>query len=376
MQNIRFQKPRVKSCYYIFPLKNNHLQVGVTHGHAFSISDEGGRISYLLGLLNGERTLAQITGAFRRRYGEIKQQEIEDILSQLDKHSLIEDAALIPPVSLSSQELQRYQNQLAFFLMFTKNGLSKYDVQARLKNSAVTLIGLGGGGSHILISLAAMGVGKIVGVDFDKVERKNLNRQILYTENEVGKLKTDVATRRVKEINPHVKFEAVNMRVDSLPKARRVIKNTDFVICTADGPVYTLYEVVNRACVERGVPWISFGAVEATGIVGPLIVPGKTACYQCIIDEKKRKNPDYLKNIDYIRRHEKRLDTTLTYPSFLPLFSYCGSLVVLETTKLLTGFVKPTLYGKIYSIDFATMKPTTESFERDFKCAICRDVKT
>jgi molybdopterin/thiamine biosynthesis adenylyltransferase len=365
------KKPRIKAPYFVLPQNNKSVQIGVTFGHAHLIEDDEGILNTLIGLMDGKRTSDQIFDILSVKFPHLKMSDIERALLKLEKCGLLEDNAPEPPRELNHIERERYKNQLAFFSMFANSGKTKYHFQQSLKNSTITLVGLGGGGSNILISLASMGIGKIIAVEFDRVELKNLNRQILYTENDVGELKTRVAAKRIKEINPFVKFEIMKLRVDSLSKARQITQNTDFVICTADGPIYKLYKIVNKACVEAKVPWISFGTVETTGIVGPLVVPGTTGCYECMINEKLQENPDYLKNIDYIMEREEELEAKYTYPSLIPIFSICSGLVVLEVVKHLTQFASPYLYNKVYVTDFAAMDTHFDSFNRISNCTVC-----
>ncbi|MFZ8794241.1 MAG: HesA/MoeB/ThiF family protein, partial [Acidilobaceae archaeon] len=85
--------------------------------------------------------------------------------------------------------------------------------QLRLLETSVAVVGLGGLGSLVSLYLAALGVGKLVIVDYDVVGVENLNRQILYTTDDVGKPKALVAERRLRELNPLVEVEARNVKI-------------------------------------------------------------------------------------------------------------------------------------------------------------------
>jgi len=85
--------------------------------------------------------------------------------------------------------------------------------QVKLLESKVAVVGLGGLGSLVSMYLAALGVGKLIVVDYDEVGVENLNRQILYTTDDIGKSKATVAGERLKALNPLVEVEARNARI-------------------------------------------------------------------------------------------------------------------------------------------------------------------
>ncbi len=105
-------------------------------------------------------------------------------------------------------------------------------IKKRLKNSTIGIAGLGGLGSNAAISLARAGVGKIVLVDFDKVEEKNLSRQYYFLD-QVGKLKVEALKENIKKINPETKVETYNMRLKK-GSMEQPFKDVDLVIESLD----------------------------------------------------------------------------------------------------------------------------------------------
>ncbi len=149
--------------------------------------------------------------------------------------------------------------------------------QGKLKNAGVCLVGVGGLGSTIAVLLASMGVGCLRLVDMDVVEISNLQRQHLYSMNDVGYPKVEAATARLRRMNPFIEVEPVPMAVTPR-NAMRLVDDVDVVVDGLDrmAPRYSL----NRACVERGIPLV-YGAV-ITGIGNATtIIPGETACLEC-----------------------------------------------------------------------------------------------
>src|SRR5512139_553586 len=107
---------------------------------------------------------------------------------------------------LSHQEMERYQRQM---LLFGEKG------QLALKDSSVIIAGAGGLGSPVAYYLAVAGVGHIRIVDHDRVERSNLNRQILHRETDIGALKADSAREKLTQINPDILIDARGTTIDA-----------------------------------------------------------------------------------------------------------------------------------------------------------------
>ena len=126
---------------------------------------------------------------------------------------------------------------------------------SRLQNAAVMVVGLGAVGSYALEALARSGIGRLVLVDFDVFDESNINRQILALTSTVGQKKTEVARRRVLDINPDCIVETRDMFVnaDTLPQLLDI--PVDFVVDAIDAlnPKCCLME----ALYERGIPFIS-----------------------------------------------------------------------------------------------------------------------
>ena len=86
--------------------------------------------------------------------------------------------------------------------------------QKKIKSSSVLVVGAGGLGSPVLLYLAAAGIGKIGIIDDDKVDLTNLQRQIIHSTSSVGELKVESAKRRINQINPEIKIEIFDERLN------------------------------------------------------------------------------------------------------------------------------------------------------------------
>ena len=141
--------------------------------------------------------------------------------------------------TFSKEELERYSRHL-IIPEFNING------QRKLKDSKVLVIGSGGLGSPLLLYLTAAGVGTIGIVDFDVVDASNLQRQVLFGIDDVGKPKVEAAKKRLQSLNPHITINTYNTMFTS-ENALDIIKDYDVVADGTDN--FPTRYLVNDACV-------------------------------------------------------------------------------------------------------------------------------
>lgn len=157
--------------------------------------------------------------------------------------------------------------------------------QLRLLDSAVLVVGAGGIGSPAAFYLAAAGVGRLGIVDHDRVERSNLQRQILHTDARVGTPKVDSARERLLALNPSLDVEAHALRLDS-SNVERLLDGYDLVIDGSDN--FATRYLVNDACVKLGLPNVHGAVFRFEGQVSvfwPAAPNTAGPCYRCIYPE-------------------------------------------------------------------------------------------
>ena len=175
---------------------------------------------------------------------------------------------------LSRAEVERYSRQLVLPEVGTAG-------QLRLKASSVLVVGVGGLGIPAAVYLAAAGVGTIGLVDNDIVEKSNLHRQTIYSEEDVGNPKAKVASQRLGSVNPHVKVEPHNLKLDS-SNAMEVLAGYDVVLdCTDNFPARYL---INDACVLLGKPDVYASIFRFDGQAS-VFDAKKGPCYRCLFPE-------------------------------------------------------------------------------------------
>lgn len=107
-------------------------------------------------------------------------------------------------------------------------------VHAKVKNAVVGIAGLGGLGSNVAVSLARLGIGKLILVDFDRVEPSNLNRQQYFTRH-IGIKKTKALKELIKEINPFVEIETRDIFLDK-DNVLDCFKDVEIIVEAFDNP--------------------------------------------------------------------------------------------------------------------------------------------
>lgn len=173
-------------------------------------------------------------------------------------------------VQLSSY-FWRYSRQIAL-------GDIGSEGQEKLRDSSVVVVGLGGLGSQVAMSLAASGVGRLRLVDFDVVSIADLHRQLVYCEDDVGLAKAEAAARRVSKMNGGIVVEPFCEYL-SEENAASVVGDVDLVVDCTDS--FGAKYVLNRACARLRKPLVFGSAIQEYGNVA-LFEPWGEVCLECL----------------------------------------------------------------------------------------------
>ena len=316
--------------------------------------DEAARA--LLAALDGSRT----TDELEREFG---QDRVHDAIRALSGASLLEDAA--DDERLPLRERVRYDRQLRYFGDLASGDTPVSEYQRRLREARVVVLGVGGLGTWASYALACCGVGELVLVDGDRVEESNLNRQILYAERDLGRLKVEVAAEALGAFDSACRLTAVPRRLGSEAEVGDVVHGADFVVNGADWPALDIERWVNSACFRARVPSITMSHSPPVARVGPMYVPGRTGCFACQEATYREAHPLYDELVEQ-RRGRPSPGATLG-----PVCAFVGGQVALEALHHLTGLVTPASLGTAYVYDLRTMTVTTESVPRLDECTVC-----
>jgi adenylyltransferase/sulfurtransferase len=246
-------------------------------------------------------------------------------------------------ITFSKEELERYSRHL-IIPEFNIEG------QKKLKQARVLVVGTGGLGAPLLLYLTAAGVGTIGIVDFDVVDQSNLQRQVLFTTADVGKSKAEAAKARLTALNPHIRFEVFNTRLDST-NALDIISQFDVVADGTDN--FPTRYLVNDACVL---------AHKVNVFASIFRFEGQASVFNYLQADGTR-GPNY-----------RDLFPTPPPPGLVPscaeggvlgvLPGILGSLQANEVIKVISGVGEP-LTGRLFQFDAADFKTRIFKISKD-----------
>ena len=211
--------------------------------------------------------------------------------------------------------------------------------QQRLAESKVMVIGAGALGNEVLKNLALIGVGRIIIVDYDKIEAANLSRAVLFRPEHYGRFKAEVAAEQLKLLNPDVEVDAYVGDV-MMDVGLGVYRRMDVVIGCLDNREARM--AVNKACWRVSRPWIDGGLNTLDGLVR-VFEPPAGPCYECTMSTR-----DYeLLNIRYSCPPGSTMTGNL--PTTPTAASIIAGMQVQEAVKLLHGLKVESGSGRYYS---------------------------
>jgi sulfur-carrier protein adenylyltransferase/sulfurtransferase len=246
--------------------------------------------------------------------------------------------------TLSNEEILRYSRHL----IMPEVGMGG---QLKLKRARVLLVGTGGLGAPLGLYLAAAGVGTIGVVDFDKIDFTNLQRQIMFSNTDVGRPKIQAAADRLGALNPDIRIERYETQLTS-DNALDILRDYDIVVDGTDN--FPTRYLVNDACVLLGKPNVYGSIFRFEGQASIFGYPDGP-CYRCLYPEPPP-------------------------PGLVPscaeggvlgvLPGIIGSIQAMETLKLIIGKGEP-LVGRLLLFDALGMKFRELKLRKNPECPLC-----
>lgn len=244
---------------------------------------------------------------------------------------------------------------------------------SNLSDKKIAIIGVGGIGSNLATILCTAGVGELLLVDDDSVERTNLTRQYLFKENDIGNRKVDVAKVSLEEKNPNVVIRTLQTQVDSKKSLADIFEEVDLSVISADSSS-KIMSMANEAAVETGKPFMPAGYQDTVGVVGPFFVPSdrNSTCLTCA-QRTVHNNDDYSMDASKLEDYEV-LTASYQAPSFGPLNLMVAATSANEVIRyLLTGSSK--LINSRANLMLSKVEVEIEEYKRDKNCPDCANRK-
>jgi len=242
---------------------------------------------------------------------------------------------------LTHMERERYRRQLML------RGFTP-DHQRWLRNSTALVAGIGGLGGTAALYLAAAGVGRLILVHSGNLTLSNMNRQILMKNGQVGKSRVAQAKKTIQEMNPDVDIEVRDERItdDNIGLLLRPAK-----IVLSARPNFNERRILNRACIEAGVPMVEAAMNGMEGYIFN-VIPRVAACLHCVYPED---DPSW---------------EELGFPVLGAVSGMLGCMMAIEAIKLLTGYGKP-LFSEMLVFNTLDMEFRKVKIPRDNHCQVC-----
>lgn len=225
-----------------------------------------------------------------------------------------------------------------------------FEKQLMLRNSKALMIGAGGLGCSVAQYLMASGLGQLTVVDDDKIERHNLPRQILYTEQDIGQLKATMTAQYLANKHPEAQITSVSSRLSDEALAKQIGLH-DIVLDCSDN--LATREQLNRLCYKLQVALVSGAAIRMEGQLFCIQPRVNSACYQCF--------SQYFSE-QVLSCHEAGVMS--------PIVGLVGSMQALEAIKILTQYGQ-VLTDTLLMFDGMTCDWIKLKVSKSSSCKVC-----
>lgn len=247
------------------------------------VIDGGDEFASLLAMLDGTLTGEEISATLAKTYSHLSIEDVRESLQLLINEGIVRSHDVLPT------SLRRYARQLNLLSEFGKDE-SVQELQQRFTDGSVAVLGLGATGTAVATALVCAGVGRVRLVDFDTVDVTNLSRQYLFTEDDVGRAKLDVAVDALHRHNSSVALEAACGTMSDPISTKRLIDGVGVVVNCADSPsISEVNHWLRDALRESNTTILSGAGYRGNmGWIGPTFLGDGRTCWHCYVSSDPR----------------------------------------------------------------------------------------
>lgn len=278
---------------------------------------------------------------------DVSEKHFEEMFSFSNENNILKKSFeyIEDDKEFTNYHLEKYSRQIRSFLSLPGMDFEKaVEIQKKIQKSKIIIIGLGGTGSHLALSLAMIGVEHLVIVDNDIVELSNTSRQILYDESNLGEKKLSVAEKKLKKYNKNLKIDKYECLIKKPTDLQFLYdhKDADLLVLCADTPRGEIEYFIDEISKEISIPWLSYGPFHHSKIsIGPLFIPKITKSYSELF------SPNMVKKDLRTEKINKNF-----YSAILDPFNGLASkIAVIEILKFLTDYATVSVLEKKIVID-------------------------
>lgn len=365
----KFIRPRLPSHYYVWceppDSSGDEVLLFVSERRRIKLKGHSFREfqSRVIPLLDGWHTVEQIEAEVADVFAP---EDLKAGLELLATQDLLQDG---PEEIVGSGLREALTPQLN---LFHEMGSPAKQMQQRLKNATVTVLGLGGAGSQVVAALAASGIGTIRCADALPITASDVYFSPIFSAHDCGALRTEATVQRLAASAPSVEFSMHTGVIESDDHLSALVRGADFVVCCVDAGQSSLIYRVNRVCLMSGTRWSSCALEGTEVIIGPTVYPFETACYLCY---KMRSvacagNPEdafaFEQFLDRRKRDDSGCRENLVFGAGI-----AANMLGLEVLKELLGVVSPPTRGRIVVVDLFELSVSKHVILRKPWCPAC-----
>lgn len=341
----------------VYDYEEDILRIGADDDDIVQIRSNREVWKYFIQLLDGITEEELVCKRMKEKY-HIEEEETKKYISQFENRNLIE---IFSNEYEFNEKNQYFQSALTYY---SSRGLGGQKLIDKLQNMKVAVLGCGAGGSHIAFLIAQLGVGNIHIVDPDVVNVENVNRQSLFTMNDINEKKIDITKKMLLDKNPYVSISTSDKRLNTINDVKNEIMGCDWVFCAMDEPPYISQRIVNSACYELKIPSLYAFSQKSAGKMF-MVNPDVTGCCDCLL--KTCDEAEYRKFLRAYNTSKQKLITANIYPNILLL---CGW-ITKKWLDVITGKTN-NCWNKMLRFDFDLFQETViMEFDKQDRCPTC-----
>lgn len=314
-------------------------------------------VSLLQGF-DGQKTVSEVA----KQYSDLDFSELEDIIKFLNKNYLLVEVDFFYSESEYGSRPRLY-NHLEGFFCTTSQVMKSV---SKLDSKKILVIGLGGVGSWVVQSLAAVGAKHVHLMDDDVVELSNIHRQDFYCESDVSSYKADVVSQKIKKRYGYEYYSAKYKLVNT--ESFQGV-DYDLVINCADWPsVDETSRLVSEYCMPRSIPHVIGGGYNLhLTLVGQAVIPSKSACFKCFQKFFVTENSRELFGVKKLYRESRKIG------SLGAVCAVSASITALESIKILLDIPldRISILNKRLELNLSSMAFSSVDVPLSSRCGEC-----
>lgn len=308
-------------------------------------------------LLDGSRDKSEVWRDLKKTKSEVNKEEFEDIITWL-----LEREILVIGYPFKEDYFNR---QLRFFYIHTKSLDIAREMQQRIHDAHIVILGAGAIGSEVASGMAMAGVNKVSIVDFDTITDSNINRTTAFGVPHLGMKKTERIEEHITSNYPWCSVHTVDSRLSNRDQIATILKTMDditIVVSCVNFPTWIIYEIA-AVCVDMKLPMIKGGYGENYAAIDPIYIPNKTVCLMCMkVDSESGKPKQTQDNI---------LEQRYIAPSVPWISKIVSNLIVKEVISFITGQFPLTTMNQRVEVDFLNLTTSRHRIILPKKCPVC-----